>query len=232
MSPPRAPTSPGKGEVGRAAAGRGSSGLTPGNGATRFARTSMMTKTARRLRGALTDVETKLWHALRRHQIAGQPFRRQHPIGPYVVDFYCPPIKLAIELDGGQHGHAGQSSKDLRRTRWLEAHGIETVRYWNSDVTENFDGVLEDIVRVVTELRAVTPSPPLPLSGGGSGEAVPATQSTQAPNQRQEPATSQKSEILLGDSPDPPRAPTSPGKGDVGRAAAGRGSSGIDEVMP
>ncbi len=118
---------------------------------------------ARRLRRSLTDVETKLWQRLRRDQLNGLNFRRQHPVGLYVLDFYCPAIRLAIELDGGQHNFHRQKQADERRTRWLEANGIKLIRFWNNDITSNFLGVLEEIARVTAEL---TPSPTLPLSGG------------------------------------------------------------------
>ncbi len=169
-------TSPCKGEVGRKAAGRGS----------RFARTTAMTSRARRLRGRSTDAEKKLWRALRRDQINGLSFRRQHPIGPYVLDFYCPAIGLAIELDGGQH--ALREGTDVRRTRWLNAKGIIVLRFWNNDVHGNLQGVLSEMARVaqtrarlrlsasVKGGRVGSRPPPgeltladLPLSGGGDG---------------------------------------------------------------
>jgi very-short-patch-repair endonuclease len=133
-----------------------------------------MTANARRLRRDPTEVEKKLWLALRRDQLNGLNFRRQHPVGPYVLDFYCPAIRLAVELDGGQHGEASQQLHDARRTAWLAAKGVRLVRYWNNDVTENLEGVLTDILRMA-ELRAseLTPSPTLPLSGGGNREALP-----------------------------------------------------------
>ncbi|MGB9369532.1 MAG: endonuclease domain-containing protein [Xanthobacteraceae bacterium] len=130
-----------------------------------------MTKRARRLRHQPTGVEQKLWQRLRRDQLNGLNFRRQHPMGPYVLDFYCPAIGLAIELDGGQHNFDQQQQRDERRTRWLEARGVKLIRFWNNDVTGNLYGVLSEIARVASEL---TPSPTLPLSGGGSGEIAPA----------------------------------------------------------
>ena len=142
-------TSPCKGGVARAAGGRGS--------VSRFSRTHDMTERARRLRRDLTDVERKFWQRLRREQISGLNFRRQHPVGPYVLDFYCPTLRLAIELDGGQHNLDQNRRKDERRTAWL-------LRFWNNDVTGNLAGVLTEIARIASEL---TPSPTLPLSGGG-----------------------------------------------------------------
>jgi very-short-patch-repair endonuclease len=128
-----------------------------------------MISRAQKLRRNMTDVERKLWNALRRDQIAGLSFRRQHPIGVYVLDFYCPRIRLAIELDGGQHGFVSEAAADRRRTDWLESKGIEIIRFWNNDVTGNPAGVLMEISRLA-EIKLgqqEPPSPTLPLSGGG-----------------------------------------------------------------
>jgi very-short-patch-repair endonuclease len=167
MTSPRSFTSPCKGEVGREAAGRGSK--------RRFSRTEQMTKRARSLRSSMTDAEAKLWRAVRRDQINNLNFRRQHPVGPYTLDFYCPSLRLGIELDGGQHAEHGNRLNDQRRTRWLASKGILVIRFWNNDVLGNLDGVLTEILRVATERLAQvsTPSPTLPLSGGGRREAAP-----------------------------------------------------------
>ncbi len=159
-----ASTSPCKGEVGRVAAGRGS--------VSRFSRTGAMTSRARRLRGNMTDAEYKLWHALRRDQLNGLHFRRQHPVGPYTLDFYCPALRLAVEVDGGQH--SGQTKQaDERRTHWFSDKGIAVVRFWNNDVLRNLEGVLTELAHIADErAKALTPAPTLPLSGGGSGESV------------------------------------------------------------
>jgi very-short-patch-repair endonuclease len=161
MTTPRVPTSPCKGEVGREAAGRGSK--------PRFSRTTQMTKRARNLRGSMTDAEAKLWRAVRRNQIDNLNFRRQHPIGPYTLDFYCPSLKLGIELDGGQHAEESKQVADRRRTGWLASKGIHIIRFWNNDVLSNLSGVLTEIARIASERskQLSTPSPPLPLSGGG-----------------------------------------------------------------
>jgi very-short-patch-repair endonuclease len=155
-------TSPCKGEVGREASGRGSA-------ASRFARKPEMVAKARRLRGELSDAEQRLWRAMRRDQISGLGFRRQHAIGRYVLDFYCPSIRLAIEVDGGQHNFAMERKQDQDRTKWLEANGIHLIRFWNNDVLGNLNGVLSEIVRVSETLcsRRATPTLTLPLSGGG-----------------------------------------------------------------
>ena len=96
---------------------------------------------ARKLRREQTDVERKLWFALRDRRFHAFKFRRQQPIGPYVVDFVCFDAKLVIELDGGQHGLAESEIYDAARTKWLEADGFRVVRFPNSEMIENFDGV-------------------------------------------------------------------------------------------
>ena len=102
------------------------------------------TQIARRLRRDATEVEQRLWRALRELPIEKR-FRRQHPIGPYVVDFACPSRKLVIELDGGQH--AAQQQADALRTTELARRGYRVIRFWNGDVIENLPGVLEIILR-------------------------------------------------------------------------------------
>ena len=151
-------TSPCKGEVDREASGRGS----------RFSRTPAMTVRAKKLRHNMTEAETRLWRALRRGQFNGLRFRRQHPVGPFTLDFYCPSLRLAIELDGGQHA-LQQKQADERRTRFLSEKNIAVIRYWNNDIFGNLRGVLADLITVIEKrTRVVTPSPTLPLSGGGS----------------------------------------------------------------
>jgi very-short-patch-repair endonuclease len=151
-------TSPWKGEVDCEAGGWRS----------RFSRTKDMTARARNLRVNMTDAETKLWRALRRAQLNGPPFRKQHPVGPFIIDFYCPPLRLAVEVDGGQHAEQTKEADD-RRTQWLAERGVTVVRYWNNDVLSNLEGVLSDLLTQAERLAqaAATPTPPLPLSGGG-----------------------------------------------------------------
>ena len=98
---------------------------------------------ARRLRRASTGVEQRLWCRLRDRQLGGIKFRRQEPIGLFVVDFCSLEAKLVVELDGGQH--AEQMGKDAARTAALERFGYRVLRFWNSEVTENLDEVLERI---------------------------------------------------------------------------------------
>jgi very-short-patch-repair endonuclease len=163
--PDKLTTSPCKGEVDREAGGRGS----------RFFRTKAVTARTRKLRSNMTDAEARLWRALRRDQLNGLHFRRQHPVGPFTLDFYCPSLRLAVEVDGGQHAEQ-QKQADDRRTHWLAEKGVTVVRYWNNDVLSNLPGVLSDLLAHAERLAqaAATPSPTLPLSGGGS--AVPSPQ--------------------------------------------------------
>ena len=98
---------------------------------------------ARRLRENQTDVESKLWSRLRDRQLSSVKFRRQHPIGPFIVDFCCLERGLIVELDGGQH--AKRNAADNQRTKFFEGLGYRTLRFWNNDVLSNFEGVLERI---------------------------------------------------------------------------------------
>ena len=118
-----------------------------------------MSSLARKLRTSGTDAEIRLWSRLRRRQLDGFRFRRQQPMGRYVVDFFCPEAKLIIEVDGGQHG---ESATDEHRTRWLEAHGYRVIRFWNNDVLANTEGVLLTIL----EALRVVPPPYRPPQGG------------------------------------------------------------------
>lgn len=90
----------------------------------------------------MTDVERKLWYAVRDRRLIGYKFRRQATIGPYVVDFLCAEAHLIIELDGGQHAE----DVDAQRTAFLESQGYRVVRFWNIEVLESFDGVLAIIL--------------------------------------------------------------------------------------
>src|SRR6202161_1110243 len=104
---------------------------------------------ARRLRRTMTEEEKQLWQALRAGRFAGFKFRRQHPLGTYYLDFYCPLARLSIELDGFQHGLPQQMKKDQTRTSFLAAHDIEEVRFWNHQWSKNAEGVLLEIWRAL-----------------------------------------------------------------------------------
>ena len=104
----------------------------------------MNTKNARELRNNPTDAERRLWQELKRRQIAGVKFRRQQPIGPFIVDFVCFERRVIVEVDGGQH--AEQLHQDEQRTRWLEAQGYRVLRFWNNDVLANTEDVAQAIL--------------------------------------------------------------------------------------
>ena len=113
----------------------------------------------RRLRSQMTPAEVRLWSALRLRQLHGLKFRRQHGIGPYIVDFYCPERALVIEVDGESHGVTEQHSEDQARDTYLHARGLTVVRYWNGDVLQNLAGVLDDLSRRVG-VHSTSPGPP------------------------------------------------------------------------
>ena len=98
---------------------------------------------AKQLRKGSTDAESKLWKRLRDRQLEGLKFRRQQPMGHYVLDFICYERGIVIEIDGGQH--ATQKEKDEERDNWLKGQGFMVLRYWNNEVLTNTEGVLEDI---------------------------------------------------------------------------------------
>ena len=106
---------------------------------------SISVSRARHLRKQSTDAEKILWRHIRSRQLAGYKFRRQAPIGKYIVDFLCYEQKLVIEIDGGQHQL--RSKSDSERTNWLEAQGFRVVRFWNNQVLAETEAVLEAILR-------------------------------------------------------------------------------------
>jgi very-short-patch-repair endonuclease len=115
---------------------------------------------ARKLRSTTTDAEQKLWHHLRAARLNGLKFRRQHPIPPYIVDFYCEAMKLVVELDGSQHNE----DVDATRTRFLESRGLKILRYWDNEVLRDTEAVLEAIWNAV-DIRTLAPTP-LPRGEG------------------------------------------------------------------
>ena len=100
---------------------------------------------ARSLRSNATDAERKLWSLSRNKQLGGLRFRRQQPIGPYIVDFFCPAAKLVVELDGSQHGEEENLTYDEARTKWLNSRGYRVVRFVNADVLRNPEIVADAI---------------------------------------------------------------------------------------
>jgi very-short-patch-repair endonuclease len=117
---------------------------------------------ARRLRRNQTDAERVLWFELRDRRLAGLKFKRQVPVDRFIVDFLCSEARLIIEVDGGQH--AGRD--ETNRTKILEAMGYHVVRFWNNDVLENLDGVLEELLNVLDRHEVQEPPHPDPLPAG------------------------------------------------------------------
>ena len=133
-----------------------------------FVRTPLAKERARNLRRRSTDAERILWHELRGRRFDGLRFRRQQPIGPYIVDFYCSEARLVIELDG--ETHRGRELADRERQSRLELEGLRVLRAGNEEVYDNLEGVLEAIWEVCRAAREnaatvsrTTPHPnPLP----------------------------------------------------------------------
>jgi very-short-patch-repair endonuclease len=118
----------------------------------------------RRLRNSPTDAEHRLWQRLRGRQIEGCKFRRQHPYEDFILDFVCLERHVIVELDGSQHVETER--RDAYRTARLEVAGFEIIRFWNNEVSENLEGVLESIRQCLK--RRANPSPPNPpLEGEG-----------------------------------------------------------------
>jgi len=106
---------------------------------------------AKLLRANATDAERILWSVLRGKQLAALRFRRQQPIGPYIVDFFCPSAKLIVELDGSQHGADKVAAYDQERSRFLGAKGYRVLRFWNVEVLKDRVSVAEAIFRAGSE---------------------------------------------------------------------------------
>jgi len=125
---------------------------------------------ARELRTKQTDAETLLWHFLRNRDFCGFKFRRQHPVGGYILDFYCHEAELAIELDGSGHAEDEQKDCDSERTKVLEGAGIRVMRFWNNEVLKELESVLEEIHAAASVLRwtpLTRSAPTLSLDGEG-----------------------------------------------------------------
>jgi very-short-patch-repair endonuclease len=116
---------------------------------------------ARELRQQATPAEKTLWEELRNRRLGGLKFRRQHPLGPFIVDFYCPEHRLVIEIDGDIHDF--QEEEDNARTRRLEDFNYRLIRFWNQEVEQNLQGVLKTILENC--------NPPSPRIGRRAGDA-------------------------------------------------------------
>lgn len=116
--------------------------------------------TAKKLRANTTPHERTLWRALKELPLEGTHFRRQAPIGPYVVDFFCPAKRLIIELDGGHHNEEATAERDSERQAWLEREGFRVIRFWNSEVASELNAVM---VRIYVELYGAREADATPL---------------------------------------------------------------------
>ena len=135
-------------------------------GVIRSHRERRLQQRARDLRRADTQAEARLWNALRDRRLGGWKWRRQVPVGPFIVDFLCVEAGLVVELDGGQH--ADRVAYDNRRTSYLEALGLRVIRYWNSHLLKHRDDVCLDILRHCGE--------PASPAACGPGEEQPGDQ--------------------------------------------------------
>jgi len=108
------------------------------------------------LRRNQTDAEKAVWRRVRNRQFLGMRFFRQYSIGPYILDFYCPTVKVAIELDGGQHNQSENKEYDEARSEYLKTQGINVIRFWNHEV-------LIDMKSVLNKLHTRITPPSLPL---------------------------------------------------------------------
>jgi very-short-patch-repair endonuclease len=122
--------------------------------------TAIRRAAAKKLRANTTPHERTLWRALKELPIEGTHFRRQAPVGRYVVDFFCPAKRLVIELDGGHHNEDATAKQDSERQAWLEREGYRVIRFWNSDVTSDLNAVLE---RIYVEVHGALDAEAVPL---------------------------------------------------------------------
>jgi len=131
----------------------------------KFSRNDPTLKQRRReLRRNQSDAERALWAKVRNKQFLGMKFFRQYSIGPYILDFYCPTVKLAVELDGGQHNQSNNREHDVTRSDYLKTQRIDVIRFWNNEVLLDIQGVLSKLALKVTPLYS-----PLRLRGDEGG---------------------------------------------------------------
>ena len=117
-------------------------------------------KRARELRKNTTDAEQRLWENLRNRQMGSWKFRRQYPVGPFIVDFVCVERKVVVEVDGGQH--AIDLERDSERSEYLKGRGYRLLRFWNNEVLEQLEPVLEVIFSTLSGGDAPSPRPSPP----------------------------------------------------------------------
>ncbi len=119
---------------------------------------SRPTLRSRKLRAGATEAERKLWQHLKAQKVMGTRFNRQFPVGQYICDFVSRSRKLIIEIDGGHHGRSVERTYDARRTAFLRAQGYHVIRFWNSDILDNVEGVLRRIERAMEDMPSPGPS--------------------------------------------------------------------------
>ena len=117
----------------------------------RIPSTPRIKQQAKKLRKEMTPAEQKLWQHLRNRHLFELKFRRQHPVGRFILDFYCHEHLLIVEVDGGIHEL--QSERDQMRTEWLQQQGYRVIRFKNEDVIFNIEGVLTEIARVCGRIK-------------------------------------------------------------------------------
>ena len=125
---------------------------------------------AKKLRGNMTDAERRLWYRLRGHRFDGHKFKRQVPVGRYVVDFACLGRKLVVEVDGGQHA---DNQRDAVRDSYLQNEGFRVLRFWNNDILTNLDGVAEAIAKELSTPHPARASRESPSPSRGEGIGAP-----------------------------------------------------------
>ncbi|MCH8063301.1 MAG: endonuclease domain-containing protein [Chloroflexi bacterium] len=108
----------------------------------------------RLLRNNMPNAETVIWTRLKGKQLLGYKFRRQYSVDRYIVDFYCPELKLAVEIDGDSHYQKGSEDNDRRRQAFIESFGIQFLRFTNEDVFKNLEGVIETVRRTALEMNS------------------------------------------------------------------------------
>jgi very-short-patch-repair endonuclease len=128
------------------------------------AKKAKLLSNAKSLRTNQTEAEQKLWFHLRAHRFMNLKFKRQKPLGRYIVDFICEEIFLILEIDGGQH--AEKIEYDQHRDAWLKSQGYTVLRFWNNEVMQQFEGVMQ---KIYLYTLAYSPSPPAPLPQAGEG---------------------------------------------------------------
>src|SRR5262245_23776100 len=111
---------------------------------------------ARKLRQSMPDIQRRMWRLLRDRRFSGYKFRREHPVGPYVLDFYCSEAKLSLELDGMQHGSLEHQQLDEKKEQYLASRGILTKRFWNSQIRRE-PGVVKENLWLLLQQRAPHP---------------------------------------------------------------------------